>query len=192
MKLTKRAINPFRDAISLIVIAFLFSLFMQFILVQAFRIPSASMMNTLQVGDFVLANKFIYWFHPPQRYDVIVFMDPEEPRHYLIKRVIALPGETIKIKDNMVYIDDKPIPEPYLSDPTYDQGSITSPTTIPEGQIFVMGDNRNVSRDSRFIGTIDISTVKGKAFAIFWNARNRKGQMIDYPWYKLFRLQPIA
>ena len=192
MKLTKPSPNPFRDAISLIVIAFLFSLFMQFVLIQAFRIPSASMMNTLQVGDFILANKFIYWFHPPQRYDVLVFMDPEDPKHYLVKRLIGLPGDTIKIKDYKVYINDKPLPEPYLSEPTFDQGTLTSPLTIPEGQMFMMGDNRSVSRDSRFIGTVDMTSVRGKAIVIFWHTRNRHGQMIDYPWYKLFRLQPIA
>ncbi|MEM7273737.1 MAG: signal peptidase I [Actinomycetota bacterium] len=154
--------------------AVLLALILRAVLLQAFWIPSPSMESTLLVRDRVLVNKISYRLHDINRGDVIVFRrtdaeiaaDPELPRD-VIKRVIALEGETIDIVDNTVYIDGVALNEPYL-----DEGVITSdfqPTLVPEGHVFVMGDNRELSLDSRFeTGPIAHDRVVGRAFFLFW------------------------
>jgi signal peptidase I len=178
----------------LLLIAFVLALLIKSFLVQAFYIPSESMVPTLKVGDRVLVNKLVYRFHPPRRGDIIVFQDPNPPPqphrnaldafwHWLteglgfaqspekdfIKRVIALPGETIEIRTGgAVYIDGKLLDEPYL------QGLPVDPRpfgikTVPPGMLFVMGDNRPDSNDSRFgLGFVPINKVIGKAFVKIW------------------------
>jgi signal peptidase I len=139
-------------------------------LLQAFWIPTASMEPTLQEGDRVLVNKLSYDLHDVNRGDIIVFErpesgsdgHPEDDIKDLIKRVVALPGETIEARDGVVYIDGRLLDEPYLPDdmPTND----LPPTEIPEGQVFVMGDNRTNSSDSRVFGPIDQDLIVGRAF----------------------------
>ena len=154
---------------------------------QAFYIPSASMETTLQENDRVLVNKLSYRIGEPDRGDVVVFdrtPNPEEslvgalvrnlaesvgartPEADLIKRIIALPGETIEIKQNTVFIDGVAIDEPYLR-----PGIRTSrfdALKVPEGEYFVMGDNRSRSLDSRSFGTISREEIVGRAFVIIW------------------------
>jgi signal peptidase I len=139
-------------------------------LLQAFWIPTASMEPTLQEGDRVLVNKLSYDLHDVNRGDIIVFErpesgsdgHPEDDIKDLIKRVVALPGETIEARDGAVYIDGRLLDEPYLPDdmPTND----LPPTEIPEGRVFVMGDNRTNSSDSRVFGPIDQDLIVGRAF----------------------------
>ncbi|HEY7070934.1 MAG TPA: signal peptidase I [Acidimicrobiales bacterium] len=138
-------------------------------LVQAFWIPSPSMVPTLEVGDRVLVNKLAYKLHDVHRGDVIVFTRPPAARNGsdteikdLIKRVVAVGGDTIEARDGRVYVNGELIDEPYL-----EPGTVTDrlpSTTIPEGQVFVMGDNRENSEDSRFFGAIDEDTIVGRAF----------------------------
>jgi len=138
-------------------------------LLQAFYIPSESMVHTLEVGDRVLVNKLSYDLHDVNRGDIIVFEKPPGEGGQiedLIKRVVGLPGETIEGRDGQVFIDGEPLDEPYL-----DEGVVTSdfgPVQIPEGQVFMMGDNRPNSRDSRFFGPIDQETIVGRAFLRVW------------------------
>ena len=181
-----------RELPVLLLVAFLLALLIKTFLVQAFYIPSASMENTLLVGDRVLVNKLVYRFHPPRRGDIIVFEDPTptaEPHrnpvsafvHWLteglgvtsnpekdfIKRVIALPGETIEINEGKVFINGKQLNEPYLN-PIPDLSSF-GPEKVPPGRLFVMGDNRANSNDSRRgLGTIPYDKVVGRAFVIIW------------------------
>ncbi len=188
----KGRLSFLRELPVLLLVAFVLALLIKTFLVQAFYIPSASMENTLQVGDRVLVNKLVYRFHPPRRGDVIVFEDPNpipEPHrnpvsafvHWLteglgvssnpekdfIKRVIALPGETIEIQEGRVFIDGKRVREPYLN-PQKDLSSF-GPQKIPQGKLFVMGDNRANSNDSRRgLGLIPIDKVVGRAFVIIW------------------------
>ena len=151
--------------------ALLVALVVRTFLVQAFWIPSASMEPTLHEGDRVLVNKLSYDLHDVHHGDVIVFERPDEPSDVphpeneirdLIKRVIGLPGDVIEARDGIVYINDEPIDEPYLAPDT--------PTTdlprqeVPEGKLFVMGDNRTNSHDSRRFGPIDESSIVGRAF----------------------------
>lgn len=157
---------------------------------QAFWIPSSSMEDTLQINDRVMVNKLAYRLGDLQRGHVIVFDDPrggearEEtlfeaarrnvteaigvsvPRTEFIKRVIGLPGERVEIVDSRVLIDGVPIDEPYLK-----TGSVMpdfGPIIVPQGEMFVMGDNRNASQDSRYFGTVPIDTIVGRAFVIMW------------------------
>ena len=152
-----------------IVGAVLVALVLRTLLFQAFYIPSESMETTLLINDRVLVNKASYRLHEVHRGDVVVFARPEEqagPIRDLIKRVIALPGETVQAKDNTVFINGRQLVEPYL-DPdvvTADFG----PTVVPEGEIFVMGDNRSESFDSRVFGSIEEDRVVGRAFVLFW------------------------
>ncbi|MCB1270264.1 MAG: signal peptidase I [Microthrixaceae bacterium] len=171
-----RNASPLRNAIewaAVIVGAVLVALLVRNFVVQSFQIPSGSMHPTLIEGDRVLVNRLSYRLHDINRGDVIVFGRPDsapaapgEPED-LIKRVIALPGETISAEDGVVMIDGAPLTEPYL-DPGTLTGELPEPVTVPEGELFVMGDNRGNSSDSRFIGTIPEELVVGRAFAIIW------------------------
>jgi signal peptidase I len=158
-----------------LVAATLLALVLRAVLLQAFYIPSPSMEDTLLIRDRVLVNKLSYRLHDINRGDVVVFhrtaaelelAGPDEPKD-VIKRVIALPGETIEILDNQVLINGQLLLEPYLNESTAmpDFG----PEVVPEDQIFVMGDNRNLSSDSRGeLGTIETDRVVGRAFFLFW------------------------
>lgn len=146
---------------------------------QVFYIPSGSMEPTLQVGDRVVVNQWSYRLHDVNRGDIIVFRRPEGETAAgvddLIKRVIGLPGETVTIKDNHVFINDAPLEEPYLPVGTRTDGTgdpipcaPESPCHIPDGQVWVMGDNRSNSMDSRFFGPIPESKIVGRAFVRLW------------------------
>src|SRR5437773_987374 len=178
----------------LIIIAFGLALLIKTFLVQAFYIPSESMVPTLKVGDRVLVNKLTYRFHPPGRGDIIVFEDPNAPPtdrgivsgfvHWvtdglglttspdkdLIKRVIGLPGDSVEIRRGNVFVNGSRLgPEPYLS-PIADVSCCPGQSwTVPPGKLFVMGDNRTNSSDSRTsLGFIPIDKVVGRAFVIIW------------------------
>ena len=139
-------------------------------LLQAFYIPSGSMEPTLEIQDRVLVNKLSYDLHDVNRGDIIVFRSPpgEESSSVkdLIKRVIALPGETVEARDGKIFIDGRQLEEPYIRD-----GVVTGPLEprqIPPGQVWVMGDNRSNSKDSRFFGPIDQDLIVGRAFVRVW------------------------
>ncbi|UDY36385.1 signal peptidase I [Dermatobacter hominis] len=152
-----------------IVVAFVVKTF----LIQAFQIPSASMHPTLLEGDRVLVNKLSYDLHDVNRGDVIVFARPKgmnagpnDPDD-LIKRVIGLPGDTVQTKDGDVYVNGRQLEEPYLADGTVSDG-LDDPVTIPDGHVWVMGDNRGDSQDSRVFGPIAEDTIVGRAFMVMW------------------------
>ncbi len=149
-----------------LVVAFLIKTF----LFQAFYIPSESMEPTLIERDRVIVNKLSYRLHDVNRGDLVVFdRPPNEPPtevEELIKRVIALGGETIEGRDGEIYIDGRLLVEPYLKVPA-SSGSF-GPVTVPEGHVFVMGDNRTNSRDSRIFGPIDEDLIVGRAFVRVW------------------------
>lgn len=149
--------------------AVLVALVFRAFLFQAFWIPSESMQGTLEVDDRVMVNRLSYRLHDVNRGDVIVFHKPEGLNSTvddLIKRVMALEGETIEGRDGAVYVNGQRVAEPYLDpdDLIFDFG----PTTVPPGHVFVMGDNRDDSTDSRVFGPIAVDTIVGRAFIIFW------------------------
>lgn len=180
--------NIFLEYGEAILIAVILALFIRTFVVQAFKIPSGSMKPTLLVGDHILVNKFIYGVKipftgitlipvkDPKRGDIVVFKFPEDPKKDFIKRVIAVPGDRVQIRNKKVYINDKPMEDPYgthidphtILDKVQPRDNL-GPVTVPPNSFFVMGDNRDHSYDSRFWGFVKLSSVKGKAFIIYWS-----------------------
>ncbi len=164
------------------IIAVILALIIQTLVIQAFRIPSGSMRMTLLEGDRILVSKFRYgpkipfsrWRLPgisqPKRGDVVVFINPEDRKRAFIKRLIAVGGETVEIKDGRIYINNKPILDGpivniyYYNQDKYGHGQIK----VPPGNLFVLGDNSGSSRDSRFFGFVPYELLVGKAELIYW------------------------
>jgi signal peptidase I len=175
---TTRKKSIVREYAEAILVAVLLALLIRTFVVQAFKIPSGSMIPTLLVGDHILVNKFVYRFRDPVRGDVVVFKYPVDESRDFIKRIIAVGGESLFIKDQKIYVDCRP-PEPScheIADPwgrwEDRYGGPTSETTavqVPPGSYFVMGDNRNNSQDSRYWGFVRGDKIKGKAFLIYWS-----------------------
>ena len=136
-------------------------------IVEAFVIPSESMVPTLLVGDRVLANKFIYDFTEPDRGDIVVFKSVEVENENLIKRVIGLPGDRVEVRGGTVYINGERLKDPYVNKQFPDTSSF-GPRTVPENSYFMMGDNRANSQDSRFFGPVPEDNLVGEAFLRFW------------------------
>jgi len=192
--------SSLRENIEAIAVAIVLALFIRTFVIQAFKIPSGSMKSTLLIGDHILVNKFAYGVKfpylnipfygtpdsrygktvvpigKPKRGDVIVFKFPEDPGKDFIKRVVAVTGEVVRIRNKKVYINGTYVEEPYgihtdnrvlprKSQPRDNFG----PVTVPKGKVFVMGDNRDHSYDSRYWGFVDLVAVKGKAFIIYWS-----------------------
>lgn len=141
---------------------------------EPFEVPSASMEDTIMTGDYIFAEKVSYHFNDPQQGDIAVFSDPQIPSRTLVKRVIATEGQTVNLIDGKVYVDGVALNEPYTNgQPSYPLSSVGSvdisyPYTVPEGYVWMMGDNRTNSLDSRYFGPIDVDTVYGKAVLIYW------------------------
>ncbi len=129
-----------------------------------------SMDNTLRDGESLIVDKLTYRFSDPKRYDIVIFPSPDGDNSYFIKRVIGLPGETVQIVDEEVYIDGEPLGENYGIAPIEYYGIAEEPLTLGEDEYFVLGDNRPVSRDSRYedVGLIDRSELKGRAILRVW------------------------
>jgi signal peptidase I len=162
-----------RNAVEWVVIiggAFLVAFVVKTFLIQAFFIPSGSMLPTLHEDDRVLVNKLSYDLHDVHRGDLVVFERPENEAagqiKDLIKRVVGLPGERSESRDGAVYIDGDLLEEPYLADGAETTG--LEPQTVPEGHVFVMGDNRGDSMDSRVFHAIDEDLIVGRAFVRVW------------------------
>lgn len=123
------------------------------------------MQNTLHTGQFVLVNKVAYLFHAPERGDIVVFHEPDQPDRDLIKRVIGLPGDTIKLDGTNVWVDGVELNEPYI---TQRSNPSAETVTVPPNDYFVMGDNRPVSEDSRYFGFVPKDYIVGKAILVYW------------------------
>lgn len=136
--------------------------------VQPFYIPSGSMEPTLEVGDRVLANKFLYRFDEPKAGDVVVFKSPDAKGTDYIKRIIATEGQTVDVRRGAVTVDGQPLQEAYVNTLVADQSDLTEPVTVPEGHVWLMGDNRANSADSRVFGPQPVSHLLGKAFLVYW------------------------
>jgi signal peptidase I len=166
----RKGVRSAVEWVAVIVGALAVALVIKTFLLQAFFIPSESMVPTLKVSDRVLVNKLSYKLHDVHRGDLVVFERPPseggDQIKDLIKRVIALSGETIELRDGRILIDGRILEEPYLPEGT--ETTNLEKLTVPEGQVFVMGDNRSDSRDSRFFGPIDESLIVGRAFIRVW------------------------
>ncbi|HHV61883.1 MAG TPA: signal peptidase I [Firmicutes bacterium] len=149
------------------VIAVVLAAFIITFIAQSFVVQGSSMEPTLHNGERLLVNKFIYRFREPARGEIVVFRYPFDPRRKFIKRVIGVPGDRVEIRDGAVFLNGSRLDEPYTLDRTY---GAYGPEVVPEGRIFVLGDNRNNSEDSRFadVGFVPLSNVVGHAFVIYW------------------------
>jgi signal peptidase I len=177
-----------RENIEAILVAIVIALFIRTFVVQAFKIPSGSMKQTLQIGDHILVNKFIYGIKipylrktivplkKPRRGDIVVFKYPVDPDKDFIKRVVGIPGDEIEIRDKQLFVNKQRVNHDYG---IYTDSNILSakvrprdnfgPITVPDRSLFVMGDNRDESFDSRFWGFVDYKALNGKAFIIYWS-----------------------
>jgi signal peptidase I len=201
---TPGAKSTVREYVEAIIIALILALIIRTFIIQAFKIPSGSMLPTLQIGDHLLVNKFMYGFREPfsgtviipvkevRRNDIIVFRFPRDPKLDYIKRVIAVGGDTVEVRDKVVYVNGDPIDDRFgvhLDSNTMHSAAGPrdnfGPVTVPEGKVFVMGDNRDNSFDSRFWGFVDNKAILGKAFIIYWSWN------VDKPLFSLDRLQSI-
>jgi len=184
----------FREYAEAIIIAVLLALVIRQFAVQAFTIPSGSMMDTLLIGDYILVNKFLFGpelpftdkhlpgLRNPEHGDVIVFKYPNDETRDFIKRIIAVGGDTVQVKDNRVWLNGKLLDETYVMPGSFRAGLSThcgylygcEPLVVPPNAYFVMGDNRDNSQDSRYWGFVKREKIRGKAFLIYWswNAEN--------------------
>jgi signal peptidase I len=176
-----------REYAEAIFIAVLLALIIRQFAVQAFTIPSGSMMDTLLIGDYILVNKFLFGaelpfvdvrlpgLREPRRGDIIVFKYPQDEARDFIKRIVAVGGDTIQVRDNRVWLNGNPLDEPYTRPgPAPGSGHCgylygCEPITVPAGSYFVMGDNRDNSQDSRYWGFVRGYKIRGKAFLIYWS-----------------------
>ena len=165
---SKKGRSGLRDLFVTLLIAFVlvFGVVRPFI-VAAYWVPTESMVPTLQVGDRVFANKFIYRFAEPERGDIVVFEDVEGGEDDLIKRVVAVPGDRVRVNAGVLKVNGEFQEEPYVK-PQFPDGNIYGPEKVPEGYVFVMGDNRGNSADSRVFGLLPIENIEGEAFVRFW------------------------
>lgn len=156
------------ETVLLVAAAFALAMVIKFLLVQPYIIPTGSMIPTIQINDRVLAEKVSYRFREPEYGEIVVFDDPTGQHPQLIKRVIATEGQTIDIQGSSVTVDGKPLDEPYTHGLPTDRGTVEMPLQVPSGYVFLMGDNRPNSGDSRFIGAQPVSAIKGHAVWTYW------------------------
>ncbi len=177
-----------------IFVAVLLALVIRQFAVQAFTIPSGSMMDTLLIGDYILVNKFLYGaeipftdvhlpgLRAPERGDIIVFKYPNDESRDFIKRIIGVGGDTVQVRDNRVWLNGKVQDEPYVRPGSFHATLSTycgypyacEPVRVPSGSYFVMGDNRDNSQDSRYWGFVKREKIRGKAFLIYWSWNGEK------------------
>jgi len=180
--------SKFQEYIEAIVIALIIAFFIRTFVIQAYKIPSGSMIPTLLVGDHILVNKFIYGIKAPyfrntlipikepKKGDIVVFIYPEDRSKDFIKRVIATSGDTVEIRNKKIYLngrlykDNKGVyVDNFVLPGSVQPRDNFGPVTVPPSSLFVMGDNRDQSYDSRFWGFVDLKDVLGKAIVIYWS-----------------------
>ena len=196
--------SSIRENIEAIIVAVLLALIIRTFIVQAFKIPSGSMLPTLLIGDQILVSKFIYGVKmpftgstlipvsDPKPNDIVVFQFPKNPELDYIKRVIAVAGDIVEIRDKKISINGKPFDDAHgvFKDPLVHPASIDArdnfgPTTVPAEHVFTMGDNRDNSFDGRFWGFVDLKAIRGKAWIIYWSWD------VQEPLFSLNRLRSI-
>lgn len=183
LNMTKKK-NELWEWTKALLIAVILAAVIRYFLFAPIVVDGLSMMPTLHNQDRMIVNKLAYVVGTPHRYDIIVFHAPEGKDY--IKRVIGLPGDLIEYKNDTLYVNGKAVPEPYLDQykkqltdggpltQSFNLKEVTGRDTVPPGQLFVMGDNRRFSKDSRHIGTIPLSKVVGKTSIIYWPLKDAK------------------
>ena len=171
---SRGCLSGFLGFVGPIVAAVVVALLLRTFVITPYVVPTGSMLETIQEGDMLLGESVSLYFTEPQQGDIVTFYSPEDGE-VLIKRVIAVAGQTIDLIDGDVYVDGEKLDEPYVDGkPTYSlsdyvgSAGISYPYTVPEGMIWVMGDNRTDSSDSRYFGPVDVDDVTSKALLIYW------------------------
>lgn len=179
--------STLKEYVEALIFALILAFFVRSFVIQAFKIPSGSMLETLQIGDHLLVNKFIYGIKipftditvipvsEPKFQDIIVFEFPEDPSKDFIKRLIGLPGDRIAILNKQVFRNGKLLEESYIQhtdNQIIPQRDNMPAIVVPKGKYFVLGDNRDESYDSRFWGLVDGKKIKGKALILYWSWEN--------------------
>jgi signal peptidase I len=206
----RRRKSVVREYVEAIAIAILLALVIRTLIVQAFTIPSGSMMDTLLVGDYILVNKFLYGpelpltdyrlpsLRQPHRGDIIVFKYPQDEKRDFIKRIVGIPGDTVQVRGQQVFINGRPLDESYVRRSQSALGQTGSPSfcgyayaceplVVPTDSYFVMGDNRDNSQDSRYWGFVKRDKIKGKAFLIYWSWDSERNWL---RWWRLANYIP--
>ena len=166
---TKAIVREYADSL---LIAFVLAMIIRAFVVQAYKIPTGSMIPTLDIGDRILVCKFLYWFREPRPGEIVVFKYPEDPKLAYIKRLVATGGQTVEIKSGAIWINGETLSEPrirvrpYFNNGAY--GGVNRPYTVPRESYFVLGDNSENSRDSRYWGSVPKRNMIGKAILIYW------------------------
>lgn len=195
-----------RENIEAILVAVVLAMIIRTFVVQAFKIPSGSMKNTLLIGDHILVNKFIYGvkvpflgttvipIKNPQKGDIVVFEFPKDPSKDFIKRVVGVAGDVVEIRNKQVLVNGHPLQDGayaiHSDSRNAPERDSMEPKTVPPNSLFVMGDNRDNSHDSRFWGFVDLAAVKGKAFIIYWswNSDNQDSILHYVRWSRIGNL----
>lgn len=154
-----------QDLVETIVFAFIVAMLIRTFVIEPFMVNGPSMQPEFHTGERLYLNRAIYHLRLPRRFEVIVFRYPLNPSKDYMKRVIALPGERVAIKAGVIYINGRPIEEDH---PMVHQATNFAETLVPPGTVFVLGDNRPNSEDSRMFGPVPLKNIKGKAFIRFW------------------------
>ena len=199
----KTPMETFKEYAQAIALAVALALFVRSFIIQPFHIPSGSMIPTFLEGDRVLVNKFIYGFRNPftnkvlfemgrpERWDVVVFISPEEPDKDFVKRVVGLPGERLAIKDGQLFINGQRMEDPravYKNKALPLAARDFGPVIIGENKYFMMGDNRDNSSDSRFWGPVDASLLKGRAWRLYWSWDSADPQLSFFERFRASRI----
>jgi signal peptidase I len=154
------------EVVIIVVAAFAIAMLVQFFLIKPFTIHQVSMQPTLQEGDRILLNRLAYRFRDEAPGDIVVFHSPINASEDLVKRIVAVAGDKVAISDGTLYVNGEAQEEPYLME--QDVSGDMPETTIPVGHVFVMGDNRNNSGDSRLFGPVPMDSIIGRAFVVYW------------------------
>lgn len=156
------------ETVVLVALAFLLAQGIKTFIVQPYIVPTGSMIPTIEIGDRLLAEKISYRFRDPEAGEIVVFADPTGQHPALIKRVIATEGQTVDIRDGAVWVDGRLLAEPYIHGKVTDPGTVALPVEIPADNVWLMGDNRPNSGDSRFLGPQPLTAIKGRAVVTYW------------------------
>jgi signal peptidase I len=162
--------SGWREIIETVVLAFVLAFLIRTFVFESFQVQGTSMLPTLKNNERVLVNKLIYDFETPKTGQIVVFKSPVNKSQDWIKRVIGVPGDVISVRNNVVYIDGKRYHEPFLK---YRQSMNVAPIKVPPGDLWVEGDNRPKSFDSRYFGFLPMKNLKGQAFLVWWPLSER-------------------
>ncbi|MDY2788457.1 MAG: signal peptidase I [Atopobium sp.] len=171
----KKNVPWFVQTLGVVIAALVLSMFIRTFVAEVYLVPSGSMLQTIQLGDRLVGEKITYRFAEPKAGDIVTFKSPEDNTTILVKRVIATGGQTVALQEGKVVVDGKALDEPYTAgklsyplDQVAVEGGLSYPYTVPKGYVWVMGDNRTNSLDSRYFGPVPVANITSRCLFIYW------------------------